>query len=85
MAKPPLIFNGQLVSPYELPELLAAVREQRGLSAEQLASDAGVTPETVEEAESQPYRCRLRLRKRLLEQLTGYTLDGPFYRLTKRD
>lgn len=84
MAKQPSFSSGQLVTLRELPDLLRAARQQRGLSSEQLAGRTGLPPQVVLEAES-TYRNRLRLRKRLLEWLTGYTLEGPYYRLTKRD
>ncbi len=76
--------EGRLVSHRELAQVVQQAREQQGLSPEQVASTLGISPKAVRHAEEQPLRHCFRLRRKMLERLTGYTLDGPYYMFTRK-
>ena len=78
------LVEGQVVSLQDILELVKQAREQHGLSAEEVARDLGVPALLVEQAENQPLRGRFRLRRKMLEQLTGYTLKGPYYQIIRK-
>ena len=78
------LVEGQVVSLHDILEIVKQARKRRGLSPEDVARDLGVPARMVEQAENQPLRGRFRLRRRMLEQLTGYTLKGPYYRLARK-
>lgn len=77
--------EGDLVLLYELADAIQQARERSGLSPEELARTLDLPVRAVQEAENQPYRGRLKVRKRILEQLTGQTLDGPYFRVVRLD
>lgn len=76
--------EGQVVSLRDILEIVKQARKRRGLSLEEVARDLDVPARMIEEAENQPLRGRFRLRRKMLEQLTGYTLKGPYYRLARK-
>ena len=76
--------DGQLIKRTDIPLLVKELREQHGLSTEHVARDLGVPEPSVAQAEGQPHRALFKLRKRILERFTGYTLDGPFYRVRRK-
>ena len=76
--------EGQLIKRTDIPLLVKEIREQTGLSTAHIARDLGVPEPSVTQAEEQPHRALFKLRKRILEQFTGYTLDGPFYRVRRK-
>ena len=76
--------EGQLVSLGELARAVRQARVQQGLSPEQVAHSLGTSLKAVRHAEEQPLRHCFRLRRRMLERLTGYTLDGPYYMFTRK-
>ena len=78
------LVEGQVVSRRDILEIVKQARKQHGLSPEEVAHALGVPALMVEQAENQPLRGRFRLRRKMLEQLTGYTLEGPYYRLARR-
>ena len=78
------LVEGQIVSLRDILEIVKQARKQHGLSPEEVARDLGVPPLLVEQAENQPLRGRFRLRRKMLEQLTGYTLEGPYYQVTRK-
>ena len=77
--------EGQVVSLRDILEIVTQARTQHGLSREDVARDLGVSPQMIKQAENQPLRGRFRLRRKMLEQLTGFTLEGPYYRLARKE
>ena len=77
-------FDGQYLSPRDVARLASQVRKSRGHTPEDAADRLGVDARKVEQAENQPSRGLIRLRRRLIEQYTGYTIQGPFYKVHKR-
>ncbi|MEL7363062.1 MAG: helix-turn-helix transcriptional regulator [Bacteroidota bacterium] len=69
------------VSTRELPLVIRQLREEQGLTRARLAHDLDVDEGAIAAAEGQSGRDCQRLRRRLLERLTGCTMSGPFYRL----
>lgn len=82
---PPLDANDDLVKPHELPELVKRLREQYGFTRHEVAKRLGVSEAIVRQAEEQPDRARIQLRKRMIERLSDYRLEGPFYRLRRKE
>lgn len=80
----PRFEDGQYVRLSELPHMAQRARQASGLSYQQAAQDLGTSEVQVEKAESQPYRSLFKLRRRMLERFTGYTLEGPFYRVKRK-
>ena len=78
------LVEGQVVSLRDILEIVKQARERHGLSPEEVARDLGVPALMIKQAENQPLRGRFRLRRKMLEQLTGYTLEGPYYRLARK-
>lgn len=76
--------DGQLIKRTDIPLLVKEMREQKGLSTAHIARDLGVPEPSITQAEAQPHRALFKLRKRILERFTGYTLDGPFYRVRRK-
>ena len=81
----PLDINDGLVKPHELPELVKRLREQYGMTRQEVAGRLGVSEAVVRQAEEQPDRARIQLRKRMIERLSDYRLEGPFYRLRRTE
>lgn len=77
--------QGRFVTRRDLPELAREVREAQGLSPQEAAHAMGVPADVIEKAEAWPYRALFKFRRRLLERYTGYTLDGPYYRLRPKE
>lgn len=82
--KSPSFQSGRLIKASDLSEVVKEVREQEGLSHRELADALRITEPAVHEAEKQSQRARFRLRKRIIERYTGFTLDGPYYRLKRK-
>lgn len=78
------LHEGSYVPVRDLPETARVAREKLGLSHEEAAAVLETSPVMLEKAESQTYRHLFKLRRRILEELTGYTLEGPFYRIKKK-
>ena len=76
--------DGQLIKRSDIPLIVKETREQKGLTTEHVARDLGVSEPSVAQAEAQPHRALFKLRKRILERFTEYTLDGPFYRVRRK-
>lgn len=74
----------RLVAPKDLGEEIRRLRALAGLSADEAADRLGVDVETIERAEGSSFGLMVRLRKHMLERLTGYTIDGPYYRIRPR-
>ena len=79
----PYVTEGPFVRASALPDAVRHLREERGLSRRDAAEAVGASAEEVAGAEHR-LTAAFRLRKRLVEALTGYTLDGPYYRLRRR-
>ena len=69
----------------ELGELVHRVRRRQGLSMEETAELLGIEVHEIRQAEGTYHGLMLRVRKRILQQLTGYTLEGPYYQVRRLD
>lgn len=74
----------RLVAPKDLGDEVRRLRARTGLSADEAAARLGVDVETIERAEGSSFGLMVRVRKHILERLTGYTIDGPYYRIRPR-
>lgn len=72
------------MSPRQIAALIEEVRKQQGLTSQQVAEELGISKQHIHQAETQPHRDLLRVRRRLLEYYTGYTIEGPFYQICKK-
>lgn len=79
----PIIKDERMLTIQELGELIRFIRDEKGLSVEEIAETLSVDAEQVRKAETHYYGVMLRLRKRVLEEFTGYTLKGPFYQIRR--
>ncbi len=70
-----------LVSLHALAAEVRRLRSERGLSVEQAARLLGVHAFMVERAEGTRYGPMFRLRKRLLREVAGCVLSGPYYEI----
>lgn len=81
--KPTRIRDGAFVRIWEIAQVVGVARRQQGLSKAEAAHALDIACEQVERAESR-YHHMLRLRKRMLEEFAGYTIDGPYYQLRRK-
>ncbi len=79
------IQEGDYISLRDIARIVRRARSEQGLSENQAAQALGVHVHSVKQAEGQPHRDLLRLRRRILERFTGYTLDGPYYQIRRKD
>ena len=76
--------EGELVSLRGVSSAARQARERKGLSQEEAARRLGATMPQLQQAENQPHRSLFNLRKRMLERFTGFTLDGPYYKIKRK-
>jgi hypothetical protein len=68
----------------ELPATAKAFRLKAGKTKIEMAAQLKVTRPGVQLAEENPEQHLGSLRIRIIEACSDYTVDGPFYRLTKK-
>jgi DNA-binding XRE family transcriptional regulator len=76
--------HNQIVTADQLAGLAKQAREQAGRTRQEAANDFGVSWASVFQAEEEPQRSLMELRRRMLERYAGYALEGPLYRLLRR-
>lgn len=78
-----LPMNPGTYSPDALPQLAREAHESTGLTQAAAAGKLDVTPQSYGQALSDRPGLDA-LRRRIVNELTGYTLDGPTYTLRKK-
>lgn len=78
-----IIQDQRMLTIHELGDLMRFIRDEKELTVEEIAEALSVDVEQVRKAETHYYGVMLRLRKRVLEEFTGYTLKGPFYQIRR--
>lgn len=78
------INDGDYITLRDITRIVRRARNESGLSENQAAQELGVKVRSVKQAEGQPHRDMLRLRRRILERFTGFTLDGPYYQIRRK-
>ena len=68
----------------DLAALAKQCRLASGKSRAQVARELGVARPSIVYAEDYPQQSLFKLRKRLIETYSPYTLGGPLYRLERR-
>lgn len=74
-----------LVTIGDLGDVVRRIRRDEGLTQEEAAQMLGLKVEVIARAEEHRAARLLRLRKRILQGLGGYTIDGPFYQVRALD
>ncbi len=75
--------EGEAVTGEELARLAKQSREQAGKTRQQAADELGVSWPSIFQAEEEPHRSLVELRRRMLERYAGFTVEGPVYRLKR--
>jgi hypothetical protein len=73
----------QIVNAEQLAALAKQAREKAGRTRQQSADDMDVAWASIFQAEEEPHRSLVELRRRMLERYAGLTVEGPVYRLRK--
>lgn len=68
-----------------LPSIAKKCRLKAGKTKIQIANELGVTRPSVQLAEENPEQRLDSLRKRIIEACSEYSVEGPFYRLAKKN
>lgn len=68
----------------ELAALAKQFREKAGKSKAALGRELGVSRASMQDAEERPERNMTKLRFRIIEACSPYSLEGPFYRLKRK-
>jgi DNA-binding XRE family transcriptional regulator len=74
----------KLVAEADLATLAKKWRIDAGLNRAQAARDLGVARQSLIHAEDQPGKSFTKLRCRMIERYSGYTVSGPVFVLEKR-
>ncbi len=85
MKSPDALKEGQLIRAGRLADAARTARQAAEISSEEAAEQLNVPDTAIKYAEAVPSKSMFRLRKRMLEVFSGYTLEGPFYRIRRLD
>jgi len=77
--------DGQEITGDQLASLAKQARTGAGLTQAAAAERMGVAQPTLAQAENEPQRSLSKLRRRMIAELGGFELEGPFWRLRKAE
>jgi len=73
------------LAPEELAAFARSVREKAGVTQAEAGRTLGVSRSAIFNAENKPEKSFSLLRKRIIEEYSGYGVIGPEYRIVERD
>lgn len=76
--------SARFIHESSLPSIAKKCRLKAGKTKIQVAAELGVTRPSVQLAEENPEQHLGSLRIRIIEACSDYAVEGPFYRLTKK-
>ena len=68
----------------ELPRIARAARAKVGITQDEAAERLSVSKPSISRAENRPGGRYLNLQRRMIEELAGWQIEGPLWKLTKR-
>jgi DNA-binding XRE family transcriptional regulator len=78
------VWNKNVVAEVQLSELAKKYRKAAGKTRAEAARELGVARPSIVQAEEEPARSFLKLRRRIIERYSPYRVVGPLFRLEQK-
>lgn len=75
----------ETITETRLPKTAHAARKAAKLTQVEAAKRLGVNQASISQAENDDSGVMLKLQRRMIEELAGWKVEGPFWRITKPD